>query len=216
MDHNERQKRLRLLIKKHNKQRKRQSKKIDILCNDLIAAQREFIRRLDRIRFTANFYEAIVGASDFGGLFCTAAGLIKDEIPDANVAFFLRQSGGSPGGGDSFELHMFESNEPISLGKERPENCVSGELVEHICQSNKVCTLEDLFAMGLEGDLVGLNKLSVATIPMGQLGQSFGFILIYRSNEDKLRSGEINNVAAVAPGLSRAIRSCREFSQCCD
>ncbi|MBA7706245.1 hypothetical protein ES703_115096 [subsurface metagenome] len=200
MDDKQRQKRLRLLIKKLNKERKTQAKKIDILCNDLIAAQREFIKRLDTICFTANFFEAIVGTTDLSGLLVTADKLIKDEIPDANIAFFLRQA-------DSFALHMFESDQPITLGKQHLENCFTPELVDNICKSNKLCALDDMFAMGLQGNLIELNKISAVTIPLSRLGSSLGFILIYRSSANRLTADELNNISAVSCGLSRAIAS---------
>ncbi len=226
MDAKQRHKRLRLLIRKLNKERKRQAQKIDILCNDLIAAQREFIKRLDTISFTADFYEAIVGISDLRALLYTASKLIKDEIANANVSFFLRQQG-------SFELHMFEGsphyfgfakqNSGATYCKKGPleseqagtaeqqhlESCFSPELVENICRSNKVCRLEDMFAMGLQGNLMSLNKLSVVTIPLGQLGSSLGFILLYRSSQNELTADELNNICAVSRGLALAIQSCR-------
>jgi len=201
MDHT-RQEKLRLLISKLNKERKKQAKKIDILCNDLIAAQRDFIEKLKTISFTANFYEAIVGTTDLSSLFYTSGKLIKEQIPDANIAFFLRQQ-------DNFELHLFESDHPIALEKQRPENCFTSEWVDNICKLNKICTLDDMFAMGLQGNLVGLNKISAVTIPLGQFGPSLGFILIYRSSQNKLTPDELNNISAVTRGLSRAIQSCR-------
>jgi len=200
VDDKQRQKRLRLLIKRLNKERKTQAKKIDILCNDLIAAQREFIKRLDTIAFTANFFEAIIGTTDLSGLLVTADKLIKDEIPDVNIAFFLRQA-------DSFALHVFESDQPITLGKQHLENCFTPELVDNICKSNKLCALDDMFAMGLQGNLIELNKISAVTIPLSRLGSSLGFILIYRSSANKLTADELNNISAVSYGLSRAIAS---------
>ena len=201
MDHT-RQEKLRLLVSKLNKERKKQAKKIDILCNDLIAAQRDFIEKLKTISFTANFYEAIVGTTDLSSLFYTAGKLIKEEIPDANIAFFLRQE-------DNFELHLFESDHPITLDKQRPENCFTSEWVDNICKLNKICTLDDMFAMGLQDNLVGLNKISAVTIPLGLFGPSLGFILIYRSSQNKLTPDELNNISAITRGLSRAIQSCR-------
>jgi hypothetical protein len=198
MDHT-RQEKLRLLISKLNKERKKQAKKIDILCNDLIAAQRDFIEKLKTISFTANFYEAIVGTTDLSSLFYTAGKHIKEQIPDANIAFFLRQK-------DNFELHLFES-EPITLEKQRPENCFTSEWVDNICKLNKICTLDDMFAMGLQGNLMGLNKISAVTIPLGQFGPSLGFILIYRSSQNKLTPDELNNISSVTRGLSRAIQA---------
>ena len=202
MHDEQRYKRLRLLIRRLNKERKTQAQKTDILCNDLIAAQREFIKKLDIISFTANFYESIVGTTDLNTLLHIAAKFIKNEIPDANVAFFLRQT-------ESFELHLFASDQPISLEKQQLENSFTPEVVENICKSNKTCTLDDMFVMGLQGNLTVLNKISAVTIPLSQAGLSLGFILIYRSSENKLTAEELNNISAVTLGLSRAIQSCR-------
>lgn len=200
---------MRLLISKLNKERKKQAKKIDILCNDLIAAQRDFIKRLDTISFTANFYETIAGITEMSSLILLASKLIKDETADANVAFFLRQA-------DNFELHIFESTQPILLEKQGLENCFTPEVVDNICKSNKICTLDDMFAMGLQGNLTRLNEISAATIPLSQPGPSLGFILIYRSSQNKLTADELNNIAAISPGLSRAIASCRVPCQSAD
>jgi len=200
---------LRLLTKKLNKERKRQAKKIDILCNDLIAAQREFIKRLDTMSFRAHFYESIVGTTDLGGLLSYADKQIKDRIKDSHIAFFLRQQ-------DGFELYQDESDGPITLGKEDIENCFTAELVDNICRSNKICTLDDMFAMGLEGNLVKLNSISAATIPIGRLGSSLGFILIYRPFRKRLTREELIDISSIVPGLSRAIESCRMFLRSTD
>jgi len=202
VDYKQRHKRLRLLIAKLNKERKKQAKKIDILCNDFIAAQRDFIKKLNTISFTANFYESIIGTTDLGSLILTAGKLIKDEIGDSNVAFFLRQA-------DGFELHLFKSDQPIALEEQRLENCFTAELVDNICKSNKLCTLDEMLAMGLQGNPIYLNKISAVTIPLGRLSSSPGFILIYRPSANKLTTEELNNITAITCGLSRAIQFCQ-------
>jgi hypothetical protein len=202
MDQQKRHKRLRLLINKLNKERKRQAKQIDILCNDFIAAQRDFIDKLNIISFTATFYESILGTGDLGRVLHTASKLIREEIADANVTFFLHQA-------ESFELHMFESEKPITLEKNRLENYFTADLVGQISTSNKLCTLEDMFTMGLQGNLVGLSQISAVTIPLGELGRSLGFILIYRSSKNRLRADELSRIGAVKSGLSRAIQACQ-------
>ena len=89
MNDERRNKRLRLLITRLNKERKKQAKQIDILCNDFVAAQKDFIKALNTIGFAADFYEAIAGLTELNELLCAAGNLVKDQIPDANVAFFL-------------------------------------------------------------------------------------------------------------------------------
>jgi hypothetical protein len=213
MFHKQRYRRLRLLISNLNKERKKQAKKIDILCNDLIAAQRDFIKRLGTISFAANFYETITGTTELSSLILTASKLIKDETADANVTFFLRQADSlqlTSSEVNNFELHIFESTQPILLEKQGLENCFTPEVVEAICKSNKICTLDDMFAMGLQGNLTRLSEISAATIPLSRHGPSMGFILIYRPAQNKFTADELNNIAAISPGLSRAIASCRE------
>jgi len=205
----QRHRRLRLLISKLNKQRKQQAKKIDILCNDFIAAQRDFIDRLNAVSFAANFYQSVIGLTDLNRLLHTVSKLIKEEVANANVTFFLRQA-------ESFELHMFESEKPIGLEEYRLENCFTAELVEHICKANKLCNLDDMFAMGLQGNLVGLSKVSAVTVPLGDLGQSLGFMLIYRSSENKLTTDELNRISAIRAGLARAIQACQVLSHAAD
>ncbi len=209
MGDKQRHKRLRLLMKQLNKDRKRQAKKIDILCNDMIEAQRGFIRTLRTISFAASFYESIVGMTDLNDLLCTAVKLIQTENPAANVTFFLRRP-------ESFEIHAFESSQPSPLGAEHIESCFSQELMDNICKSNKICTLEDIFEMGLQGDLAGLNGVSGVTIPLGQFGSPLGFMLIHRSSRGRLTAEEIGNISAVTSGLSQAIASCQTLSHAAD
>ena len=188
---------------------KKLADKIDILCNDFIAAQRDFIKRLDTISFTANFYEAIVGTTDLSSLLYDACKLIKEEVADARTAFFLRRD-------ETFELHIFENDQPIILEKQRLEDCFTQGLVDNICKSNKICTLECLLKMGLQVSPAVLSKLSAVTIPLGQFGKSLGFILIYRSSENKLTSDELNDITAITRGLSRAIECCQALCHCGD
>ena len=205
MDHKQ-YKKIRLLVGKVNKERKQQAKKIDILCNNLVEAQRDFIKRLTTVAFAANFYESIVGITDLNSLLYTAGKIIRNEIPDANIAFFLR-------GQDNFELHLFENNKPIALEKQHLENCFTPEVVDNICKANKICTLDDMFALGLQGNLSKLNKISVLAIPLSRLGSSLGFILVYYLSRNKLNDEELNNITAVTFGLARALQSCNRLPQ---
>jgi len=209
MDRKQRDRRLRLLIRKLNKERKKQAKKTDILCNDFISAQADFIKRLNTINFTANFYEAILGATDLRSLLYTAGKLIKDEIPESNATFFVLQQ-------DKFELYMFESDQPITLEKQHLENRFTPELVDNICKSNKLCALDDMFAMGLQDNLVRLSNISAVTVPLCRFGSSLGFILIYRLSPQKLTPDELKNITAVNCGLSRAIQSFQVTLQSAD
>jgi hypothetical protein len=234
-DNEKRNKRLRGLIRKLNQERKKQTQKMDILCNDLIAAQRQFIKRLNIITFTANFYESLIGSADLEDLLYNAARTVKADSSDANVTFFLRHEEDPSTetetdafrpacrrtASTNFELHMFESIQPIILeqtyaadcARAKIENCFSPELMDSICKANRVCTLDDLFAMDLQGHLTGWHKLSAVTLPLALFGSLLGFMLIYRSSENPLTADEIDRLRAITGGLSRAIVSCQTLSR---
>ncbi len=201
MDQSQRHKRLRLLVSKLNKERKKQAKKIDLLCNDLITAQRDFIRKLSAISFAADFYKSIIGITDLGGLLSTAGKLIRNESAEANVSFFLRKT-------DVSGAQLSETDKSKNSKHNRIENYFTDEVIENICKSNKICSLDEMFAMGLEGNLIELKKTSAFAIPLSQFGQSVGFILIYCSSDKKMTGDELNKISAITCGLSRAIQSC--------
>ncbi|MFH1370635.1 MAG: hypothetical protein ABII09_05045 [Planctomycetota bacterium] len=217
MNDEKRNRRLRLLISRLNKERKKQAKQIDILCNDFVAAQKDFIKALRAISFAADFYESIAGVTDLNELLCTAGKLIQDQIQGSNVAFFLLRGGNCEYRQTSFEMHIFESDRPIDLlapssveGEERRiENFFTAELVDNITRSNRVCTIEDMLTMGLQCSGACLDKISAAAAPLSSNSGSPGFILIYRCSQSPLTSDEIHCVAQVASGLARSIIACR-------
>ena len=210
MNDERRNKRLRQLISRLNKERKKQAKQIDILCNDFVAAQKDFIKALNTIGFAADFYGAIAGLTELNELLCAAGNLVKDQIPDANVAFFLLAQAIAEGPqSDNFELHIFESDQPIDLEDRRIENFFTAELVGDIAKSNRICTIEDMLAMGLAGSPACLEKISTAAIPLSTPASSMGFVLIYRSSRNQLTADELKAVAQIMPGLGRSIASCR-------
>jgi hypothetical protein len=206
MDLKLRNERLRRFVGKVNKERKKQAQKIDILCNDFVAAHRDFIKTLEIISFAASFYESIVGKTELNNLLYAAGNTIKENVCDVNIAFFLRRQ-------ETFELHLIESDRPVTLEKQDLESCFTPELVENICKSNKQCTFDDLLEIGLQVNPAVLKNISAITIPLGQLGTSLGFILIYCPAETKLTSDYLNHITAIVPGLSKAINSCRLLSQ---
>jgi hypothetical protein len=197
-------KRLRLLIGQLNKERKRQAKQIDILCNDFIAAQKQFVQSLKVIGFAADFYETIAGLTDPNELLATAGNLIKAQVQDVNVAFFILQPG-------SFELHIFESDQPIDLEDRRIENFFTTELVNEIGKSNRLCTIDDMLAMGLAGNPRCIEKVAAVGLPLNHHGCSLGFVLLYRASQRPFTCDELKSIDQISPGLTRSIASCRDL-----
>ncbi len=201
MSQTERQRRLRLLVKKLNKERKRQVSKVDILCNDLIGAQREFLRRLNQISFAARFYKGLLGTADLRTMVIQAGRLLREELQDTRIVFFLRQ--GEGGETRALDVDLACDSEEVRL-----EEYVSPSLAANVSRSNRLCTMEDLLGMGLEGNPQVLSRFSAATVPLNDMGRSLGFLLLCRAAESPLRTDELERVTLIMCGLSQAIRSC--------
>ena len=194
--------RLRLLVKRVNKERKRQAAKIDILCNDLIAAHRDFIHRLRNIGFAARFYKSLLGAADPQTLLSRAAYALQEELPGTNVSFFLRRY-------DAPAAQVSRRHEALMVEEELLENRFGDDLVESICKANKPCSAEDLFGMGLAGNPQNYKRISLATLPLSDLGRSLGFALLSRPVAQPLTESELHRVNMVMSGLSQAIVGAR-------
>jgi transcriptional regulator with GAF, ATPase, and Fis domain len=200
--------RLRLLVSRLNKERKKQAQQIDILCNDLLAAQKQFLRELKVISFCADFHESILGLTDLNELLVCAATPLKEHITDATVAFFLL----SPGSGDqsqngNFEMHIFESDRPIDLENKRIENFFTADLIDSIAQSSRLCTIDDMLALGLVANPRSLEKVSAVGLPLNHHGCALGCVLLYRSSTNPFTREELKSLEQISSGLSRALAS---------
>ncbi|HON90923.1 MAG: hypothetical protein KBI32_04460 [Phycisphaerae bacterium] len=202
MSQTERHKRLRLLLNKLNKQRKQQACKIDILCNDLISAQRAFIQRLYTIGFAAEFYKSLLGSPDLNHLLARADRMIRRELPGTGVAFYLRQS-------DGCDLHSFVGEEVFACEQPGPQEHLTPELIDGICKSNKICTFAEISALDPAGDYRGLRRYSIVTLPLSDLGRSLGFLLLWRPSALPVTSEDVHRIESVLCGLSQAIRGIR-------
>jgi hypothetical protein len=201
MSQTERYQRLRLLIKKLNQQRKRQANQIDILCHDLIGAQRSFLHRLQDLGFAAEFYRSLLGGTDLKGILARAGRIIKQELPGTGVTFFLRQP-------DGCTVHACAGDESL-YGEQGPHEWLDPDLVENICKRNRPCTLDEILDLSADGDLAPLRRFSLVTLPLSDLGRSLGFVLIYCPRPQVLNLADVRHIGPAMRGLAQAVRAVR-------
>ncbi len=197
-----RYRRLRVLVHSVNQGRKRQAKKIDILCNDLVGAHRGMIRKIDELRFAANFYQSIIASRNLEDLLDTAGVFLDNEIGDAKIVFFLRQ-------GDGFSSFTCKSEEIENEQTRSFESFFTSEVIEDICRYNRPCNLDEMMTMGLQVVPTMLNNLSAFAVPLFSCGNSIGFILIYRTTWERLQPEQADVINTISNGLARAILSCQ-------
>jgi FixJ family two-component response regulator len=86
--------RLRQAVKRLNDSRKLISKKVDLLCNDLVNAYGELSQQLDEMRTQDGFRKFIADSKDLEQLLCHSMDWLLREIGYANVAVFLASDDG--------------------------------------------------------------------------------------------------------------------------
>ncbi len=80
---------LRDAVKRLNQARRTVSKKVDLLCNDLITAYGELSRQLDTVRTQESFRKTLAEAKDLEQLLCHAMDWMLRQMGYSNVAIWL-------------------------------------------------------------------------------------------------------------------------------
>ncbi|MCH7916998.1 MAG: hypothetical protein IIC50_03310 [Planctomycetes bacterium] len=195
--------RLRRMIRELNRERKIQAKKVDILCHDLVDAQRSFISRLETLRFAGAFYRSLLGVSDLTQILRTASEQIGGELPQVSVSFFLQGSEGCKE--VPYEAQATQSS--------RLEALLEESVCRDICSANRINSLENLLALGLQVNAGVTGKYCLATIPLSCGCRPLGFIFLHQEGPDSLQAENLQHVYAVCPGFSEAIAATGRFSR---
>ena len=185
---------IRVLRSRHDKQ----ARQIDILCNDMVSAHREFSMKLARLNFAVSFYEAMLSGCDCEQILDIAVQSIRGHIEGASAAIFLLEDNG-------FNVQMANTGPSDHIEATHFQDWFTHRLVDHISQSNRVCSLEQMLRMGLQGPPAIMKTLSAAAVPLGRFGQGLGFIFVYRHAGHPLTAEELSHVAAISSGLREAV-----------
>ena len=166
----------------------------------MVGAHRDFVERLQVLTFGVNFYESLLGYTDLTSLLDAVGAMVKKSVIGSNVTVFLIDSHG-------FKLHIADDDQPIDVDADKIEGYFTETVVRDICHSDRICTLDDMCHIGLQGNPNVLKNISAAAIPLGKFGAPVGFVLICRSAQNPLKAEELERIAAIVPGLARAITS---------
>ncbi|OQY06368.1 MAG: hypothetical protein B6I25_03970 [Planctomycetales bacterium 4572_13] len=195
------------VIRSLHSSRQKQVGQIDVLCRDMVSAHREFSTKLATVNFVTSYYESLLGCTGLDDLLDTAVRCIRESVKEADAAVFLLSENG-------FDVHMADTGVADPVEKRQFQHWFTPEVVQSISQMNRICSLEQLLRMGLQGSPAVLKTISLVAIPislvaipLGRFGQAVGFILVYRPAHRPLRPEELSPLAAISVGLRQAIGS---------
>jgi FixJ family two-component response regulator len=87
--------RLRDAVRRLNESRKMISKKVDLLCNDLVGAYGELSGQMDVLRYEEGFRKHVHGAEDLEQYLCHAMDWLLRKVGYSNVAVYLAADDGA-------------------------------------------------------------------------------------------------------------------------
>lgn len=178
----------------------KQADQIEMLCCDMVSAHREFSTKLSTLKFVTSFYESLLQCADLPELFHVAINGIREAVDEIDAAVFLLSE-------DGFDVHVADAGVSDSVEKRQFRHWFGRELVGRISQMNRVCSMEQLLRMGLQGPPAIMKTISLAAIPLGGFGRGIGFVLVYRPAHLPFQSEDLSRLAAINTGLCQAVDS---------
>jgi hypothetical protein len=190
-----RSKRVRLMVKALNKDRKKQARQIDLLCHDLVDAQRAFVKRLETIGFAAGLYKSFLGVQDTEQVIRIIINEVQSQFPSMDVNFVFRQAEGC-------KIYPLETT---TRDEGHPVDAFDGALTDAVCKANRACDLDDLLGMGIAISPQKASRIQMTTLPLPQGGRSLGFIVLTSPATVKVPPQIIEQMTLVGSGISQAV-----------
>lgn len=203
MSSTSRNKRVRLMVKALNKDRKKQARQIDLLCHDLIDAQRAFVQRLEAIGFAAGLYKSLLGAQSTEQVLRILVNEVQSLLPSMDVNIVLRQEHGC-------KIYPLEAT---TRDEGHPVDAFDGPLVDVVCRANRTCDLDDLLGMGLSVSPQKASRIQMTALPMPQGGRCMGLLVLTSPAGVAVPSNLTEQVALVVSGISQAVLATEKASR---
>ncbi|MCE5340565.1 MAG: hypothetical protein LLF92_05490 [Planctomycetaceae bacterium] len=196
----ERNIRLRKVVRKLNQVKRSQKKQIDILCNDILTAHADFISHLKNFQFAADFYENILGITNSEQLARNVGEYLTTNLNDINMAIVFMFSGRP-------QIYIYSTDTALEDIPSQIGPYMTPRMVQLVCQTGNICTSDQLCEMGFFASPAVLKKISLAAIGLNTAGPALGMLVLYRSVQQPLSKCELTKIASVTPGLSTALKN---------
>jgi DNA-binding response OmpR family regulator len=184
--------RLRVAVRRLNDARRLVTRKVDLLCNDLVAAYGDLSRQLDLVRTTESFRGVVVSSGDLEQMLCHAMDWMLREIGYANVAIWL--AGPDP----DFQLGAYMKY-TIS-GEPALTEAMRNGLLQILRRDGMIHLGADEAAKILTpNESQHLRNQTILAIHCTYLGESLAGIVLFRDGAKPFTPDDAATLRAIAP-----------------
>lgn len=198
--------RLREAVKKLSEARKMVTRKVDLLCNDLVGAYGELSRQVDSVRTTEDFRRVCDVAKDLEQLLCHVMDWVMRRVGYANIAVFLAggEAEGGAGATSAFQLGAYVKYTMPSS----PEmtDALKNGLVTRAGREGFVRMTADESARDLTAaELRHLRGQAVIAANCTYLGESLATLVLFRDGCTPFTNEDAETFRAIAPVFAIAL-----------
>jgi DNA-binding response OmpR family regulator len=191
-------KRLRSAVRRLNNARRMVSKKVDLLCNDLVGAYGDLARQLEEVRVRESFRKTITESKDLEQMLCHTMDWLLRSTGYTNIAVYLS------GDDQTFELGAYMKY--TIAGSKPMTDALRKGLLEHVLREEFVhWTDREAHQLLTDAELDHLAGCSVMGINCTYLGESLATILMFRDGKSPFTTEDVAALRAVAPVFAHGL-----------
>jgi FixJ family two-component response regulator len=192
--------RLKVAVKRLNESRRTISRKVDLLCNDLIVAYGDLSKQLDGVRTQEGFRKFIENSKDLEQLLCHAMDWLLRQLGYANVAVYLTGEDGEFQLG-AYMKYTIAGDAPVTDALKRvllPPTSREGLLHQPAKNFQGQFTPAEFTTLKTQ-DVLGVNCT--------YLGESLAAILFFRDQRSAFSADDEALLKAISPIFAVALAS---------
>lgn len=190
--------RLRDAVKRLNDARRTVSKKVDLLCNDLISAYGELSKQLDLVRVQEGYKHCLSQAKDLEQLLCHTMDWTLRQLGYANIAVWLA------GDDDEFQLGAYMKY--TLPGDAKLTDAMRAGLVKlAVKESNVHLSGEDLLAKLTSREMEFFKDQDVLAVNCSYLAESLAVVVMFRDAKAGFSDEDAATLKAVCPLFATAL-----------
>jgi FixJ family two-component response regulator len=190
--------RLRDAVKRLGTARRLVSKKVDLLCNDLVSAYGELSRQLDGVRTQENFRKHIDQSKDLEQLLCHTMDWLLRQLGYANVALWLA--------GDDGEFQLGAYMKYSITGDDTVASAMQNGLLPGLIKDGFIhATGEDLKGQLEREEYKIFSAQDIVGLSCTYLGESLAAIIFFRDGMAPFNEADEATLKAIGPIFATAL-----------
>lgn len=195
--------RLREAVRKLSDARRTVSKKVDLLCNDLVGAYGELSRQMDAVRVQEDFRKLCDRATDLEQLLCHAMDWIMRRVGYANIAVFLAADEAETNA-TTFQLGAYVKY-TMASSPELTDSLRDGTVARAGREGFVRMNADDAARELTAAELRHLRGQAVVAANCTYLGESLATVVLFRDGASPFTNEDAETFRAIAPIFAIAL-----------